>query len=118
MSLGPNGRQSEDDSFSPAISADGRFVAFNSLAGNLVPGDNINNVDVFLHDRRTGTTERVSLGLSGREGNDSSLGAALSANGRFVAYKSFGADNLVPNDTNRRSDVFVRDRSGRARPSG
>ena len=91
-----------------SLSADGRFVAFNSLATNLVPGDTNNENDVFVHDRQTGKTVRASVGPGGIQLNASSGGSALSANGRFVAFKS-SATNLVPGDTNGVNDLFVRD---------
>jgi Tol biopolymer transport system component len=110
VSVGPGGAQGNDSSFFPAISADGRFVAFWSYATNLVPGDTNGARDVFVHDRRTRTTERVSVGRNGAQGNDHSAGTpALSADGRFVAFWS-GATNLVPGDTNLTGDVFVHDR--------
>jgi len=107
----------EGDSFSdmPAISADGRFVAFASLASNLVPGDTNDSTDIFVHDLRTGTTERVSVDSRGRQGDGNSglVGVAgypaISADGRFVAFPS-DATNLVRKDTNATTDVFVRDR--------
>src|SRR5207247_916970 len=95
--------------FPPALSADGRFIAFVSFATNLVAGDTNAATDVFVHDRQTGTTERVSVDSDGTEGNDASLGFALSADGRFVAFQS-DATNLVAGDTNGATDVFVHDR--------
>ncbi|HUE30371.1 MAG TPA: hypothetical protein VMR79_05815, partial [Verrucomicrobiae bacterium] len=95
--------------FPPALSADGRFVAFVSLASNLVAGDTNASTDVFVRDRLTGTTERVSVASGGAGGNAGSLGSALSADGRFVAFQS-DASNLVAGDTNGVTDVFVRDR--------
>ncbi len=92
-----------------AISADGRFVVFESRATNLVPGDTNGVPDVFVHDRLTGTTERVSVDSAGTEGNGSSGYPSLSADGRFVAFES-RATNLVGGDTNGVADVFVRDR--------
>ena len=94
----------------PAISADGRFVAFASSATNLVRGDRNQTVDIFVRDRVAGTTERVSLpGDRRQEANSDSSGPAISADGRFVAFTSF-ATNLVAGDTNFADDVFVRDR--------
>jgi len=102
-----------DDNFAvgsfPVISADGRYVAFMSYASNLVPGDTNQVRDVFLRDRQTGTTERVSVAGDGTQGNDSSGGPAISADGRYVAFNS-AASNLVPDDTNEHVDVFVHDR--------
>jgi Tol biopolymer transport system component len=109
VSLGPNGRQGNADSLRAALSANGRFVAFVSYASNLVPGDTNGERDVFVHDRRTGTTERVSRGRGGVQGNDDSDNPSLSSDGQFVAFYSY-ASNLVPGDTNGERDVFVRDR--------
>src|SRR3989441_47631 len=95
--------------FPPALSADGRFIAFVSLATSLVAGDTNGATDVFVRDRQTGTTERVSVASDGTESNDASLGSALSADGRLVAFQS-DATNLVPGDTNSATDVFVHDR--------
>jgi Tol biopolymer transport system component len=91
------------------ISADGRFVAFQSAATNLVAGDTNGATDVFVRNRSVGTTERASLSSSGAEANNSSDGAAISADGRFVAFRSY-ASNLVAGDTNTVADVFLRDR--------
>jgi Tol biopolymer transport system component len=95
----------------PAISADGRYVAFASSATNLVKGDRNRVADVFVRDRVAGITERVSVVGRKVEANGESSQPAISGDGRFVAFASF-ADNLVPNDTNFTSDVFVVDRTG------
>src|SRR5207248_6383455 len=95
-----------------SISADGRFVAFSSYATNLVPGDTNGWADVFVHDRQTRTTERVSVGSTGNQGDRLSFYPVLSADGRFVAFVS-EATNLVPGDTNRARDVFIHDRVSR-----
>jgi Tol biopolymer transport system component len=92
----------------PAISPDGRFVAFMSSASNLVPGDMNVALDIFVRDRVAGTTERVSVSSTGAEGNDHSLHPDISADGRYATFYS-GASNLVPGDTIG-TDVFVRDR--------
>lgn len=94
----------------PAISADGRYVAFASSATNLVKGDRNQVADIFLRDRQTGTTERVSVVGRRGETNADSFSPSISPDGRFIAYASF-ADNLVPGDTNFTSDVFLLDRS-------
>jgi Tol biopolymer transport system component len=109
LSVASDGTQGNDDSYSPSISADGRFVAFHSDASNLVPGDNNGSPDVFLHDRLTGVTEIVSVASDGTHGNSTSEDPSISADGRFVAFWSY-AGNLVPEDTNMLSDVFVHDR--------
>ena len=96
-------------SFRPAISADGRFVAFESDATNLATGDTNGQLDVFVRDRQLGTTERVSVSSGGVQGNNFSYLASISADGRYVAFQSY-ADNLVASDTNGQIDVFVRDR--------
>src|SRR3954447_9637951 len=90
------------------LSADGRYVAFDSEAAGVVPGDTNHTWDVFLRDRNSGTTRRVSVGLAGAQPDAPSFGAALSGAGRFVAFES-DADNLVVGDTNHVGDVFVRD---------
>ena len=115
VSVSSGGTEGNQQSERSAVSGDGRFVVFVSLADNLVPGDTNNEADIFVHDRLTGTTERVSV--SSREeqanGDSSFLGffqtPAISADGRFVAFASF-ATNLVARDTNNAEDIFVRDR--------
>jgi Tol biopolymer transport system component len=110
VSVSLNGYQSNSNSDQPAISADGRFVAFISDATNLVGNDNNNHGDVFVRDLLLQTTERVSVSTLGEEGNDGSSGPlSISATGRFVAFKS-RATTLVANDTNDCLDVFVHDR--------
>lgn len=91
------------------ISADGRFVVFRSSATNLVSGDTNGVDDVFVRDRQTGTTSRVSLSSAGDPANGASLAPKISADGRFVVFQS-AATNLVSGDTNGRVDIFLRDR--------
>jgi Tol biopolymer transport system component len=110
VSVASDGTQGNDSSYtSPSISADGRYVAFLSFASNLVPGDTNATIDVFVRDRQTDTTTRVSLANDGMQGNSASEWPSISADGRYVAFAS-AASNLVPADTNGVSDVFVRDR--------
>jgi Tol biopolymer transport system component len=109
VSVDSSGVRSDGWSMEPAISADGRTVAFSSVATSLVADDTNAETDVFVRDRATGITERVSVDSAGAEANDSSDWPSLSADGRMVAFSS-GATNLVPNDTNANWDVFVRDR--------
>lgn len=98
--------------FDAEISPDGRYVVFSSKADNLVANDTNGQTDVFVHDRTRRTTERVSLASDGSEGNAASAYAALSFGGRYVVFHS-SADNLVTNDTNGQTDVFVHDRTQR-----
>lgn len=98
----------------PAISGDGRFVAYVSFADNLVSNDTNGYADAFLYDRSTSTTTRVSVASDGEQGNQqtaSSVGnsVAISADGRLIAFRSF-ASNLVSNDTNSFEDAFIHDR--------
>ncbi|MFJ5695519.1 TolB family protein [Arthrobacter sp. NPDC093125] len=113
-SVASDGTQASSASFDPAISSDGRYVAFKSTADNLVPGDTNGVGDVFVHDRDTGGMERVSVASDGVQGDGSSsfeqLQPAISVDGRYVAFES-EATNLVPGDTNEAPDVFVHDRA-------
>lgn len=114
-SLRSSGAQANDDSESPIVSADGRIVVFESEATNLIRGDSNGFVDVFVHDRVTGRTRRISRHSDGTAGNGSSSSARTSADGRFVAFRS-NATNLVGNDANGKADVFIHDRAtGRTR---
>jgi len=92
----------------PAISSDGRFVAFASGADNLVPGDGNYRPDVFVRDRLLGTTERVSISTSGEEGDGWSYAGYISEDGRFVTFLS-SSTNLVPG-AGGLDMVFLRDR--------
>lgn len=99
------------ESSSASISGDGRFVAFESLAGDLVAGDTTNGLDVFLRDMQTGATEALSLRPDGTGGGDfrtPSYDPAVSADGRFVTFAS-AVEGLVPGDANGFTDVFLRD---------
>lgn len=109
VSVRAGGGQAQYESNNAAISADSRWVAFDSPDFPMVPGDNNDLRDVFVHDRQTGTTTWVSVGLGGIAGNGASGDPSISADGRFIAFVS-SAGNLVANDTNFASDVFVRDR--------
>lgn len=116
VSVSSAGVEADGWSIEPAISADGRYVAFTSTASNLAPGVRICDQpwgvtpcgDLYVHDRETGTTRRASPSTTGEGGNGFSRGAALSADGRFVAFAS-EASNLVDGDGNGQWDVFVRD---------
>ncbi|MGF1639687.1 MAG: hypothetical protein ACFCUO_01925, partial [Rhodospirillales bacterium] len=96
-------------SFNPHVNHDGRLVVFDSLASNLVANDANGESDVFVRDLRTATTTLVSVARNGTgSGNGASFGRGISADGRYVLFES-SADDLVANDGNRASDVFVRD---------
>jgi Tol biopolymer transport system component len=97
-------------SFAPSLSDDGRYVAFQSAANDLLtPGLDTNNCsDVFVRDTLTGTTSRVSVGPLGVQGDGDSLHPSISADGSRVAFAS-RATNLVPFDTNQSLDIFVVD---------
>jgi len=109
VSVNSSGGEGNGDSRDPHLSADGRYVTFYSAASNLVSDDTNETIDVFVHDRDTGETTRVSLSSSGDEGNGESSWSTISGNGLFVAFESL-ADNLVPDDTNGALDMFVHDR--------
>lgn len=112
VSVDSAGQQANSSSGSSVISADGRYVAFNSHASNLVTGDTNDTEDVFVHDRQAGVTTRVNVNSAGGQANDGSgLGffLSISADGRYVAFNSYASD-LVEGDTNGTSDIFVHDR--------
>ena len=108
-SIASDGTQGNGNSDTPAISHSGRYVAFVSNASNLVPGNMLPRRTVFVHDRQTGQTTRVSIAFDGTQASGESGDPAISSDGRYVAFWSY-ANNLVPGDTNRLSDVFVHDR--------
>ena len=109
VSVRSNGQQANGESRDPAVSANGRFVVFDSAASNLVPNDTNGKRDVFIHDLVTGKTSRVSISSAERQGNGYSSNADVNGWGRFVTFNST-AKNLVKGDTSTRADVFVRDR--------
>jgi Tol biopolymer transport system component len=106
---GSQGNAQSGGQFGLAISDDGRFVAFPSLANQLVTGDTNALYDVFVRDRQLGTTVRASVTSAGTQGAGASYEPSISGDGRYVAFQSFAPD-LVPGDTNAVNDVFVRDR--------
>jgi Tol biopolymer transport system component len=109
VSVASDGTQANNFSFNPSISADGRYVAFTSWANNLVSGDTNGGRDIFVHDRQTGATTRVSVATGGGQAAADSQRPSISADGRYVAFES-DASNLVSGDTNNHPDIFVHDR--------
>ncbi len=95
-------------SWVPVLSADGRYVAYDSYAVNIVPGDTNSNLDIFVYDTQAGLTTRASLGAGGAEPNDWVAVPAISGDGLWIAFNGM-ASNLVPNDTNAASDIFLYD---------
>ncbi|MBI3848065.1 MAG: PD40 domain-containing protein [Planctomycetes bacterium] len=110
VSVDSAGHEANGESSTPSMSSDGRYIAFESQATNLVANDTNGLSDVFVHDRVSGTTVRASVSSTGVEGDDVSgtYGFEISPDGRYVAFAS-SATNLVPNDANGRTDIFVRD---------
>lgn len=108
VSIATDGMEGNNHAGHPSISGDGRYVTFISDASNLVSGDTNDDTDIFIHDRQTGQTTRVSVASDGTQGNDSSRLPSISANGRYVTFTS-DASNLVSGDTNGLTDIFVHD---------
>jgi Tol biopolymer transport system component len=109
VSVDSAGVEADLQSNQPTISADGRYVVFSSWAHNLVPGDTNDTNDVFLRDRTSATTTRVSVNALGVQGDSGSYQAAITANGRWITFLS-SATNLVQGDVNDARDVFLYDR--------
>lgn len=109
-------REGNGQAMTAAITPDGRYVAFASLATNMVRNDTNGTADVFLRDRTLGTTERVSLTFAGQEISGGALGfipaVAISADAMLTVFVT-DCPNVVPNDTNGNDDVFVRNRISR-----
>ncbi len=110
VSVHTDGTPGNGASIDPSISTDGRYVAFNSSATNLVAGDVEGFSDVFVHDRQTGVTERVSVHTDGTAGDDGVFSnLEISGDGVYVTFGS-EATNLVDDDANGAADVFVHNR--------
>ena len=107
VSISSNGEQANNVSGHPSISGDGRYVAFMSLAGNLVANDENGQFDIFVHDREKKTTELVSISIDGKAGNTKSRNPAISTNGCCIVFES-AANNLVEDDSNEATDIFLR----------
>jgi Tol biopolymer transport system component len=107
-SLTPTGKVQDYTAWRPSLSADGRLVAFDGWSAGLVLGDTNEAQDVFVRDLVVGTTDRVGVATDGTQANQGGWLATLSADGSTVLFVS-ASTNLVPDDTNRRSDIFARD---------
>ena len=107
VSVASSGKQANSYSSYPSISANGRYVAFDSTASNLVPDSNGGMPSVYLRDLQDGTTKKISVDSSGNQANGEAFNPSINADGRYVAFTSY-ADNLVPDDVNGSSaDIFV-----------
>jgi Tol biopolymer transport system component len=112
VSVTQTGDEAQGSSYLPALSADGQFIVFRSHASNLVADDTNFMGDIFLRDHLNGTLERINVSTTGEQAlGGPSDEPAISADGRFTVFRSY-ATNLVPNDNNGRSDIFVRDLQG------
>jgi len=108
ITLGNDGAQANDTSDGGVISADGRYVVFDSYATNLVGNDGNGRIDAFMRDRLLATTTLVSVTKEGLQGERDSTDPVISPDGRYVCFNSY-ARNLVPGDTNNTQDVFLKD---------
>jgi hypothetical protein len=108
VSVSSEETQSNYSSYKPSTSKDGRYVAFDSNASNLVPNDTIGDyTDVFVRDRQTGTTTLVSVDSNEQPGPGQSFSPSISDNGRYIAFVT--QNNFDPSDTNGFNDVYMRD---------
>lgn len=105
----PVGTPTTQYAYRPAVSGDGRYVAFQSRATNLVAGATNGMMGIYVRDQLAGITSEVSVSSNGDQPNSDSSGASISKDGRYVAFTST-ASNLVAGDTNSASDVFIHDR--------
>lgn len=106
VSIASDGTLANSSNYDPVISGDGRYVAFSSFASNLVTDDTNGAQDIFIHDRLNSTTKRISVDSTGNQSNNRSASPSLSANGLSITFLS-SASNLVTNDTNGVTDIFV-----------
>jgi Tol biopolymer transport system component len=108
VSVNNDGKPGDLNSSQPAISADGRYIALSSYATNLVPNDTNNVADIFVYDQQTHQITCVSIDSQGSPSNGNSFNPTPSSNGHLIAFES-EATNLVPDDTNNASDIFLYD---------
>jgi tricorn protease-like protein len=108
VSIDAAGAQGNSSSWNAQISTDGRYVVFESDAGNLVAGDSNGARDVFVKDLQSGAIQLASTDAAGVQGNDGSFKAQISADARYVVFESV-ASNLVANDSNGMMDIFIKE---------
>src|SRR5438045_1072138 len=108
VSVSSTGQLANNNSYYSLISADGRYVVFQSEAGNLTANDFNGQYDIYRRDLQAGVTELVSVGTGGTAANGLGLSPALSGDGRWVVWSS-NAANLIAGDTNGTWDIFLRD---------
>lgn len=108
VSINSLGDEAIENCIFPSISNDGRFVSFQSYSWNLVSGDNNSSIDVFIHDRQTNITKRVSINSEGIQGNGPSSNISITPDGFFAVFQS-SATNLIDDDTNGYDDIFLHD---------
>ena len=111
VSVNTSGIEADNASSDASISSDGRYVAFESFATDLVANDTNNKVDIFIRDRLLKTTTRASVDSAGNQVTEASVDPSISGDGRYVAFES-NANDLVVADSNPLSDIFVHDQLG------
>src|SRR5262249_20059502 len=109
VSVSSSGKHGNASSSDPRMSTNGRYIAFESTASNLVKGDTAGQTDILFRDMVTHKTTRISVNSKGVQGNAGSYSARVTPDGRYVAFESFSS-NLAGRDTNHVADVFLRDR--------
>jgi len=107
VSIAIDGSQGDGDSTIASISGDGSYVVFQSFANTLISNDNDGFSNVFIHHRYVGITEQVSVSSYGGQANSHSYQPAISADGHYVVFQS-QANNIISNDNNASSDIFIR----------
>ena len=112
ISRGPDGRPGDGESSAPAIAGDGRYLVYASTATNLVAGDTNNVADIFLHDRTTGETRRVSVSSTGIQANRAAESPRITLDGRHIVFGA-EASNLTNGDGNNVADLFIYDQLAR-----
>lgn len=108
INVAQDGTQADGSVHLNGMSDNGQYIVFSSTASNLVSGDTNDHNDIFVYDRIAQTTRQISVASDGTQANSDSFSGSISGDGRYVSYQS-SASNLVPNDTNNQSDVFIYD---------